>query len=66
MQNELRIEFNEMKMVNAVLYNVDKLKRKDFHKIFKILYFADRDHLAKYGRSVTSPNGYELFFFEQF
>lgn len=53
MQNELRIEFNEKKTVNAVLYIVNKLTRKDFHKIFKILYFADRDHLAKYGRSIT-------------
>lgn len=53
MQSELRIEFNERKTVNSVLHIVSKLKRRDFHKIFKILYFADRDHLAKYGRSIT-------------
>lgn len=45
--------FNEKKALNAVLYVVSKLKRKDFHKIFKVLYFADRNHIAEYGRSIT-------------
>lgn len=45
--------FNEQKTVNAVLYIISKLKRKDFHKIFKILYFADREHIAKYARPIT-------------
>lgn len=47
------MKFNETKTVNAVLYVVSKLKRKDFHKIFKILYFADREHLNKYARTIT-------------
>ncbi|PID87980.1 MAG: hypothetical protein CSB06_02640 [Bacteroidia bacterium] len=45
--------FNTEKTVNAVLYISHKLKRKDFHKIFKILYFADRNHISDYGRSIT-------------
>ncbi|KAA6330772.1 hypothetical protein EZS27_020559 [termite gut metagenome] len=45
--------FDEGKTINAVLYIVGKLKRKDFHKIFKILYFADREHLNEYGRTIT-------------
>jgi len=45
--------FNEKKTLNAVLYIANKLKRKDFHKIFKILYFADRNHLSVYGRLIT-------------
>lgn len=45
--------FNEQKTINAVLYIISKLKRKDFHKIFKILYFADREHIAKYARPIT-------------
>jgi uncharacterized phage-associated protein len=47
------MEFNENKTINAVLYIVTKLRRKDFHKIFKILYFADREHLSEYGRTIT-------------
>jgi uncharacterized phage-associated protein len=45
--------FNENKTIHAVLYIVSKLKRKDFHKIFKILYFSDREHLNEYGRTIT-------------
>ena len=46
-------DFNEKKALNAVLLITSKLKRKDFHKIFKILYFADRNHLSEYGRTIT-------------
>ncbi|MDR1983823.1 MAG: SocA family protein [Prevotellaceae bacterium] len=45
--------FNIEKSLNAVLYIAHKLIRKDFHKIFKILYFADRGHLVEYGRTIT-------------
>jgi uncharacterized phage-associated protein len=49
----INMEFNENKTINAVLYIVTKLKRNDFHKIFKILYFSDREHLKEYGRTIT-------------
>lgn len=40
--------------IEAILYVADKIgERKDFHKICKVLYFADREHLSKYGRSIT-------------
>ncbi len=45
--------FNEKKALNALLYIAKKLHRKDFHKIFKVLYFSDRNHLAEYGRTIT-------------
>jgi len=45
--------FNLEKSLQAILYVASSLKRKDFHKIFKVLYFADRGHLSKYGRSIT-------------
>ena len=47
------MKFNEYKAIHAVLYIVENLKRKDFHKIFKILYFSDREHLSVYGRTIT-------------
>ncbi len=46
-------DFRVEKAINAVLYITRKLKRNDFHKIFKILYFADRNHISDYGRSIT-------------
>lgn len=45
--------FNLGKSLQAVLYVANRLQRRDFHKIFKVLYFADRNHLSKYGRSIT-------------
>ncbi|MEG1544016.1 MAG: Panacea domain-containing protein [Tannerellaceae bacterium] len=45
--------FNLEKSLQVVLYIANKLQRKDFHKIFKIIYFADREHIAQYGRPIT-------------
>ena len=49
----IQMNFNENKAIQAILYIVANLKRKDFHKIFKILYFSDREHLSEYGRTIT-------------
>ncbi|RZK57199.1 MAG: DUF4065 domain-containing protein [Pedobacter sp.] len=53
---QFHIEFNEKKTINAVLFIVNRIQRTDFHKIFKILYFSDRDHMATYGRGITGDN----------
>jgi len=45
--------FNKTKTISAILYIANRLKRKDFHKIFKILYFSEREHLSDYGRMIT-------------
>ncbi len=40
--------------VNALLFVLEKLGGKgDFHKLFKILYFADQKHLLRYGSLIT-------------
>ncbi|MEA3486569.1 MAG: Panacea domain-containing protein [Thermodesulfobacteriota bacterium] len=56
----LSFNFNEQKAIAAVLYVSKHLTVQqdiritpDFHKIFKILYFADQQHLAKYGRPIV-------------
>lgn len=56
MDNLIFTEFNERKTIQAVLFITSHLKRNDFHKIFKILYFSDRDHLAHYGRTITGDS----------
>lgn len=46
--------FNKEVALNAVLYIIQQMDGKvDMHKIFKTLYFADRKHLSKYGRTIT-------------
>lgn len=45
--------FDESKAANVVLYITQKLGgRVDFHKLFKIIYFADQKHLVQFGRPV--------------
>ena len=45
--------FRKEVAIQAILYAAQNFKRKDIHKICKILYFADQEHLSKYGRSIT-------------
>jgi len=43
--------------IHALLYILDRLKGEaDFHKVFKLLYFADKKHLVKYGALITDDN----------
>ena len=39
--------------IQAILYIAHHIDRKDIHRICKILYFADQEHLSRYGRSIT-------------
>lgn len=40
--------------IHSLLYILNKLGGKaDFHKVFKILYFAEQKHLSKYGNLIT-------------
>jgi uncharacterized phage-associated protein len=50
-----RFNFDTQKAIQATLYILSKLGGEaDYHKVFKILYFAEQKHLIKYGRPVTS------------
>ena len=49
----MNVQFDKEKSLNALLYVANRVQRKDFHKIFKIIYFADRQHLADLGRPIT-------------
>lgn len=49
--------FNKDAALESVLYVAEHIGgRKDMHKIFKTLYFADREHLSRYGRSITGDS----------
>lgn len=43
-----------LKLKSAFLYILNKQRFIDQFHAFKILYFADRDHLAKYGRRIIN------------
>lgn len=43
-----------LKLKAVVLYILAKCGEIDFFHIFKILYFADREHYAVYGRRITN------------
>ena len=49
----MNVQFDKTKALNALLFVANRVQRKDFHKIFKIIYFADRQHLAEWGRPIT-------------
>ena len=49
----MTVQFDKTKTLNALLFVVNRVQRKDFHKIFKIIYFADRQHLVDWGRPIT-------------
>lgn len=53
MANTRKLTHDELlKLKAVVLYIVNKCEAIDYFHIFKILYFADRDHYAKYGRRI--------------
>ena len=52
-----KFDVDKEKTINSILFVLDNLGGKcDFHKIFKILYFADQKHLALYGTPITGDS----------
>lgn len=49
----IRFRFDPQAAVEAVLYIVHRSKNPTSHHISKILYFADRLHLVRYGRFIS-------------
>ena len=48
--------FNIGKAKASVLFIINNIGETDLLKIFKILYFAERNHLAKYGRLILNDD----------
>jgi uncharacterized phage-associated protein len=49
-------EFNEDLAVETILYIANRVNAPTFHRISKIMYFADKMHLEKYGRFICGDN----------
>ena len=46
--------FNKDVVLNAIAYILEQMGGKnDMHTLFKVLYVADKEHLSKYGRTIT-------------
>lgn len=46
----ITFKFDPRKALEIILYVAGSVTEPSFHRISKILYFADREHLARYGR----------------
>jgi uncharacterized phage-associated protein len=48
--------FNTEKAIEAILYIAASIEQPSFHRICKIMYFADKQHLEKYGRFICGDS----------
>lgn len=51
-----RQRFDAQKAVEAILYVTEHSPQNDIYTVLKVLYFADKKHLAEYGRLVTGDS----------
>lgn len=56
MSARIKFHFDPEKAVEVILYVANRVGDPSFHRISKILYFADREHLAKYGRFICGDS----------
>jgi uncharacterized phage-associated protein len=54
------IQFQPKHAVELILYVAKRLQRPTFHSISKVLYFADREHLSRYGSLMTGDTYYAM------
>lgn len=54
--SQIKSRFDAEKAVEVILYVANRVGDPGFHRLSKILYFADRDHLAKYGRFICDDS----------
>jgi uncharacterized phage-associated protein len=54
MQDQSIINDNIETTIDSILFILEKIGGEvDFHRIFKILYFAEKEHLVRFGKSFT-------------
>jgi Protein of unknown function (DUF4065) len=57
---KLRFRFNAAKFVNAVAYLAQACPNSTKMTVCKRLYYADKEHLVKYGRPILGDHYYRL------
>jgi hypothetical protein len=53
-------KYEQQKLIEVVLYVLNKTGGIDFYHLFKILYFAEREHLATWGDRITTDDFFAL------
>lgn len=48
--------FDEITAVETILYIANRVNDPTFHRVSKIIYFADKAHLEKYGRLICGDS----------
>ncbi|MFM6190109.1 MAG: Panacea domain-containing protein [Planktothrix sp.] len=60
---EYQFDFNIEKGIESILYILELLENKvqpTIHRVSKVLYFADKEHLEKYGRFIFGDSYYAM------
>lgn len=60
---EYQFDFNIEKGIESILYILELLENQaqpTFHRVFKVLYFADKEHLERYGRFIFGDRYYAM------
>ena len=52
----IRFRFNARKAVEVILWFADKQPRITFHTLLKLLFYADKYHLNRYGRPIVGDD----------
>lgn len=52
----LQFKFDKEKCTSVLSYITQNLEKTDFLRVFKVLYFAEQKHLARYGRPIVGDN----------
>jgi uncharacterized phage-associated protein len=50
------LNFNAEKAIEIILYIAKRAPKPDIYHVLKIMYFADKEHLEKYGRFVCNDS----------
>jgi len=50
---DIHYQFDKEKCIAVMLFVLNKLRQVDIHKLFKIIYFADIEHLLRTGKPIT-------------
>ena len=52
----LQFKFDKEKSTTVLSYITQNLEKTDFLRVFKVLYFAEQKHLARFGRPIVGDN----------
>jgi uncharacterized phage-associated protein len=52
--------YERQKLVEVVLYILNKTGGLDYYHLFKVMYFAEREHLASWGDRITADEFHAL------